>query len=76
MVSSSRTAAIAALNDFKNSYGEVNGSKLAIVLEQQQRLLVVILLRDKQQSLMMEDSFYVYTCATDDGTADRWKFTF
>ena len=63
-------AAIAALNDFKNSYGEVNGSKLAIVTGA--ATAPTCGNTTKGQTTVSDDgnSFYVYTCATDDGTAD------
>ena len=64
-------AAIAALNDFKNSYGEVNGSKLAIVSGA--ATAPTCGNTTKGQTTVSDDgnSFYVYTCATDDGTADN-----
>jgi type IV pilus assembly protein PilA len=63
------TAAIAALNDFKNSYGEVNGSKIAVV--QGTAAAPACSNTTKGQTTVFDGtgSFYVYTCATADGTA-------
>ena len=65
------TAAIAALNDFKNSYGEVNGSKLAIVSGA--TTAPTCSNSTKGQTTIADDgsSIYIFTCATDDGTADN-----
>jgi type IV pilus assembly protein PilA len=65
------TAAIAALNDFKNSYGEVNGSKLAIVAGA--ATAPTCGNTTKGQTTISDDgnSIYIFTCATDDGTADN-----
>ena len=62
-------AAIAALNDFKNSYGEVNGSKLAIVSGA--TTAPTCSNSTKGQTTVADDgnSIYIFTCATDDGTA-------
>ena len=62
-------AAIAALNDFKNSYGEVNGSKLAIVAGA--TTAPTCSNSTKGQTTVADDgsSIYIFTCATDDGTA-------
>ena len=64
-------AAIAALNDFKNSYGEVNGSKIAVV--QGTAAAPACSNTTKGQTTVFDGtgSFYVYTCATADGTADN-----
>jgi hypothetical protein len=64
-------AAIAALNDFKNSYGEVNGSKLAIVSGA--TTAPTCGNTTKGQTTIADDgnSIYIFTCATDDGTADN-----
>ena len=69
--SSVATAAIAALNDFKNSYGEVNGSKLAIVSGA--ATAPTCSNSTKGQTTISDDgnSIYIFTCATDDGTADN-----
>ena len=63
-------AAIAALNDFKNSYGVVNGSKLAIVTGAETAPKCSN--TTKGQTTVFDDgsSIYIFTCATDDGTAD------
>ena len=65
------TSAIAALNDFKNSYGEVNGSKLAIVAVA--ATAPTCGNTTKVQTTISDDgnSIYIFTCATDDGTADN-----
>ena len=62
-------AAIAALNDFKNSYGEVNGSKLAIVAGT--AAAPTCGNTTKGQTTVFDDgtTINIYTCATDSGTA-------
>jgi|TARA_B100000586_G_scaffold176425_1_gene129020 type IV pilus assembly protein PilA len=62
------TAAIAALGDFKNTHGEVSGSKLAVIAGA--ATAQTCSNSNKGQVLVMDDgnSLYVYTCATDDGT--------
>ena len=64
-----KTAAVAALNDFKNSYGEVNGSTLAI--HAGDTSAPTCSNETKGRTLIGEDndSIYIFTCATDDGTA-------
>ena len=64
-----KVAAVAALNDFKNSYGEVNGSSLAIHAGGTGEPTCDN--ETKGRTLIGEDndSIYIYTCATDDGTA-------
>ena len=66
-----KTATVAALNDFKNSYGEVNGSKLAIVAGA--ATAPTCDNTTKGQTTISDDgnSIYIFTCATDDGTADN-----
>ena len=63
------TAAVAALNDFKNSYGEVNSSKLAVVTGT--AATPTCSATNKGQTMVFDDkdTIYVYTCATDDGTS-------
>ena len=65
------TAAIAALNDFKNSYGEVDNAKEAV--HAGGITAPTCNNNNKGRTLVGEDadSFYVFTCATDDGTADN-----
>jgi hypothetical protein len=65
------TAAVAALNDFKNSYGEVNGTKLAV--QTGTAAAPTCGPTNKGQTLVFDDkeTIYVYTCATDDGDADN-----
>ena len=64
-----KVAAVAALNDFKNSYGEVNGSALAI--HAGDTSAPTCNNETKGRTLIGEDtdSIYIFTCATDDGTA-------
>jgi hypothetical protein len=64
-----KDAAVAALNDFKNSYGEVGGSNLAI--HAGATTAPTCSNTTKGRTLIGEDndSIYIYTCATDDGTA-------
>ena len=68
--SSVKVASVAALNDFKNSYGEVGGSKLAIHEGGTSHSCDN---NNKGRTVIGEDadSIYVFTCATDDGTADN-----
>mgnify|MGYP003984088511 FL=1 len=56
------TAAIAALNDFKNSYGEVNGSNVAVVAGT--NTAPTCSTTNKGQTAVHDDgaSFYVFTC--------------
>jgi type IV pilus assembly protein PilA len=56
------TAAIAALNDFKNSYGEVAGSNVAVV--QGTNTAPTCSTTNKGQTAVHDDgaSFYVFTC--------------
>ena len=63
------TAAISALNDFKNSYGEINGSKLAVV--DVSDAAPTCSGTTVGQTTVHDDgsTIYVYTCATKDGTA-------
>ena len=63
-----KTAAVAALNDFKNSYGEVDGSTLAIFAGDTSEPTCDN--DTKGRTLIGEDSdsIYIFTCATDDGT--------
>ena len=65
------TAAIAALNDFKNSYGEVDNAKEAV--HAGGITAPTCNNNNKGRTLVGEDadSFYVFTCATADGTADN-----
>jgi|TARA_A200000159_G_scaffold51405_1_gene47439 type IV pilus assembly protein PilA len=64
-----KTATVAALNDFKNSYGEVGGSNLAV--HGGDVTAPTCGNDNKGRTLVGEDndSFYVFTCATADGTA-------
>ena len=64
-----KVAAVAALNDFKNSYGEVGGSSLAIHAGGTGEPTCDN--ETKGRTIIGEDndSIYIYTCATDDGTA-------
>ena len=64
-------AAIAALNDFKNSYGEVNSSKLAIVAGA--ATAPTCSSTTKGQTTVFDNgtTMNIYTCATDAGTADN-----
>ena len=64
-----KVAAVAALNDFKNSYGEVDGSNLAIF--EGGTGAPTCENKTKGRTFIGEDndSIYIYTCATDDGTA-------
>ena len=66
-----KVAAVAALNDFKNSYGEVDGSNLAI--HAGGTTAPTCNNSTKGRTLIGEDndSIYIFTCATDDGTADN-----
>jgi type IV pilus assembly protein PilA len=61
--------AVAALNDFKNSYGTVNGSNLAIFSGGTTHSCNN---NNKGQTTVAESdgSIYIFTCATADGTAD------
>ncbi len=63
------TAAIAALNDFKNSYGEINNTKLAI--QDGTAAAPTCSGTNVGQTLVHDDgsTIYVYTCATKDGTS-------
>ena len=63
------TAAIAALGDFKNTHGEVGGSKLAVIAGA--AAAQTCSNANKGQVLVFDDgdTLYVYTCATDDGDA-------
>ena len=56
------TAAIAALNDFKNSYGEVSGSNIAVV--QGTNAAPTCSTTNKGQTAVHDDgsSFFVFTC--------------
>ena len=62
-----KVAAVAALNDFKNSYGEVGGSNLAIFEGDTSEPTCGN--DNKGRTLIGEDddSIYIFTCATDDG---------
>jgi len=64
-----KVAAVAALNDFKNSYGEVDGSNLAIF--EGGTGAPTCENKTKGRTFIGEDndSIYIFTCATDDGTA-------
>ena len=64
-------AAIAALNDFKNSYGEVNSSKLAIVAGA--ATAPTCSSTTKGQTTVFDNgtTMNIYTCATDAGTSDN-----
>jgi type IV pilus assembly protein PilA len=64
-----KLAAVAALNDFKNSYGEVDSSNLAI--HPGGTTAPSCDNTTKGRTLIGEDndSIYIFTCATDDGTA-------
>jgi type IV pilus assembly protein PilA len=68
--SSVATAAVAALNDFKNSYGTVGGSNLAIH-DGDASTALVCGNDTKGRTTVGEDasSIYIFTCATADGTA-------
>ena len=67
-------AAIAALNDFKNSYGEVNSSKLAIVAGA--ATAPTCSSTTKGQTTVFDNgtTMNIYTCATDAGTSDNGDF--
>ena len=66
------TAAVAALNDFKNSYGTVGGSNLAIH-EASGNAALACSNDTKGRTTIGDDgsAIYIYTCATDDGDADN-----
>ena len=61
------SAAIDALNDFKNSYGEIGGTKLAVVDGDADEPTCADAVG---QTTVHDDgsTIYVYTCATKDGT--------
>jgi len=62
------TAAIAALTDFKNTYGEVNSTKDAVVAGAATHSCTN---DNKGQVAIFDDgsTLYVHTCATNDGTS-------
>ena len=64
-------AAIAALNDFKNSYGEVNGSKLAIVSGAATAPTCSSTTKGQTTVFDNGSTLNIYTCATDSGTSDN-----
>jgi hypothetical protein len=66
-----KNATVAALNDFKNSYGEVALSNLA-VHEGNGSTALACSNDTKGRTTVGEDlnSIYIFTCATADGTAE------
>jgi len=66
-----KDATVLALSDFKNSYGEVDNAKEAV--HAGGITATTCNNNNKGRTLVGEDadSFYVFTCATADGTADN-----